>query len=37
LIVLEILLVSAQDRCTFCAKHIVGREIVLDAPDSTLR
>jgi hypothetical protein len=28
-------LVSVQDRCTVCAKHTVGSEIVLDAPDST--
>jgi hypothetical protein len=33
----EIVLVSVQDRCTVCAKHTVGLEIVLDAPDSTPR
>jgi hypothetical protein len=26
-----------QDSCTVCAKHTVGYEIVLDAPDSTPR
>ena len=24
-------------RCTVCAKHTMGLEIVLDAPDGTLR
>jgi hypothetical protein len=28
---------SVQTRCTFCAKHIIGSEIVLDAPDGTRR
>jgi hypothetical protein len=37
LVHLEIMLVSLQDRCTLCAKHTVGSEIVLDAPDSTPR
>ena len=36
LIRLETVLVSVQDRCTVCAKHTIGSEIVLDAPDSTL-
>jgi hypothetical protein len=27
--------VSVQDRCTVCAKHTIGSEIVLDAPDGT--
>jgi hypothetical protein len=26
-----------QDRCTVCAKHTIGSEIVLDAPDGTPR
>ena len=26
----EIMLVSVQDRCTVCAKHTIGSEIVLD-------
>ena len=34
---LEIVLVSVQDRCTVCAKHTIGLEIVLDAPDGTPR
>jgi hypothetical protein len=29
---LETVLVSVQDRCTVCAKHTIGLEIVLDAP-----
>jgi hypothetical protein len=33
LVHLEIVLVSAQDRCTVYTKHTVGSEIVLDAPD----
>jgi hypothetical protein len=34
---LKTLLVLAQDRCTVYAKHTVGLEIVLDAPDGTTR
>ena len=34
---LEIVLVLVQDRCTVCAKRITGSDIVLDAPDGTLR
>jgi hypothetical protein len=30
-------LVSVQDRCTVYAKHTVGSEIVLGAPDGTPR
>ena len=37
LICLNVVLVSVQDRCTVCAKHTIGLEIVLDAPDGTLR
>jgi hypothetical protein len=33
----EMVLVSEQDRCTVCAKHTLGLEIVLDAPDGTPR
>ena len=29
---LEIVLVSVQDRCTFCAKHTIGLDIVFNAP-----
>jgi hypothetical protein len=32
LVRLEIMLVLMQDRCTVCAKHTIGSEIVLDAP-----
>jgi len=32
---LDTLLVSVQDRCTVCAKHTIGSEIALDAPDGT--
>ena len=35
LIRLDLVLVSVQDRCTVCAKHTIGLEIVLDAPDGT--
>ena len=27
---------SVQDRSTICAKHTIGSEIVLDAPDGTI-
>jgi hypothetical protein len=27
--------VSVQDRCTVCAKHTIGSEIILNAPDGT--
>ena len=29
--------VSVQDRCTVGAKHTIGSEIILDAPDGTPR
>ena len=29
---LEIMLVSVQDRCTVCAKHTIGLDIVFNAP-----
>ena len=32
-----VMLVSVQDRCMVCAKHTIGVEIILDAPDGTLR
>ena len=35
LIRLDMVLASVQDRCTVCAKHTIGLEIVLDAPDGT--
>jgi hypothetical protein len=34
---LEIVLVLVLDRCMVCAKHTIGSEIVLDAPDGTPR
>ena len=34
---LETVLVSVQDRCTVCAEHTIGSEIVLDTPDGTPR
>jgi hypothetical protein len=34
---LEIVLVSVQYRRMVCAEHTIGSEIVLDAPDDTLR
>ena len=32
LVHLEIVLVSVQDRCTVCAKHTIGLDIVSNAP-----
>ena len=29
--------IADADRCTVCAKHTMGLEIVLDAPDATPR
>jgi hypothetical protein len=34
---LETVLVSVQDQCMVCTKRTIGTEIVLDAPDGTLR
>jgi hypothetical protein len=33
----ETMLVSVQYRCTVCAEHTIGSEIVLDAPDESPR
>ena len=33
---LEEVLVSVQDRCKVCARHILGSEIILDAPNGAL-
>jgi hypothetical protein len=33
---LEIVLILTQDRCIVCAKHTIGLEIILDAPDVLL-
>ena len=32
---LEMVFVLVQDRCTVYAKHTIGSEIILDAPDGT--
>jgi hypothetical protein len=32
---LEKVLMLPQDRCTVCAKHTIGSEILLDATDGT--
>jgi hypothetical protein len=37
LILLEIVLVSVQVRCTVSAKISIASEIILDAPDGTRR
>jgi hypothetical protein len=37
LIHLDTVLVSVQDWCMVCAKHAIGSEILLDAPDGTPR
>jgi hypothetical protein len=34
---LEIVLILLQDRCTVCAEHTIGTEIILDALDGTPR
>jgi hypothetical protein len=34
---LDIVLILMQDRCTVCAEHTIGLEIVLYAPDGTPR
>ena len=34
---LEIVLILTQDKCTVCAEHTIGSEIVLDAPNGTPR
>jgi hypothetical protein len=35
LVHLEIVVILMQDRCMVCAKHTIGSEIILDAPDGT--
>jgi hypothetical protein len=37
LVHLETVLVSMQDSCIVCAKHTIGLEIILDAPNDTPR
>jgi hypothetical protein len=34
---LEIVLILPHDRCTVCAEHIMGLEIILHAPDENPR
>ena len=34
---LEMVLVLVQDRCTICTIYTIGLDIILDAPDGTLR
>jgi hypothetical protein len=34
---LLIVLILMQDWCTVCAERMIGSEIILDAPDGTLR
>jgi hypothetical protein len=34
---LEMVLVSEQDKCTVYAKHNMGSEIILDAPETRLK
>ena len=34
---LEMVFVLVQERCTVCAEHTIGSEIILDAPDGTPR
>ena len=34
---LKMVLLLVQDRCTVCAKHTIGSDIILDAPDGTPR
>ena len=37
LVHLEIVLILTHDRCMVCARHTIGLEIILDAPDGTTR
>ena len=37
LVRMDMVLVLVQDRSTVCAKRTIGSDIVLDAPDGTLR
>jgi hypothetical protein len=34
---LEIVLTLTQDRCTVCAEHTIGSEIILDVADGSPR
>jgi hypothetical protein len=35
LVRLEIMLISTHDRCTVCAEHTIGSEIILGVADGT--
>ena len=35
LVLLDIVLILMQDRCTVCVKRTIGSEIILDTPDGT--
>jgi hypothetical protein len=37
LVYLEIVLASVQNRCTVCAKHTIGSEIIFDVCNGTPR
>jgi hypothetical protein len=37
LIILEIVLILTQDRCTVCVERTIGSEIILNTPDGTPR
>jgi hypothetical protein len=37
LVYLEIVLIVMQDRCTVCAEHTIGSEIILNILDGTPR
>ena len=34
-VLLKIVLILTEDRCTVCVKCTIGSEIILDAPDGT--
>jgi hypothetical protein len=36
LVSFDIVLISTQNRCTVCAEHAIGSEIIFDAPDELL-
>jgi hypothetical protein len=33
----KIVVILSQDRCTVCAKHMIGSEIILDTPGGISR
>jgi hypothetical protein len=37
LVLLEIVLILTQDRCTVCIERTIASKIILDAPDGTPR